>query len=134
MCSNTEAVQDNTKTAIAEWVSNVCRLNEDVKESAIDGSKLWIHEDHVKMHKNDPSLAGWVVRSEHCEDGHGRTHCYYPIHCGCNGIRFWCVYVNINKDDKLNYGKLFRLVSHNSGDVDPLVETLQDNELARPCV
>jgi hypothetical protein len=91
-------------TTIEEWIK--------LTDSKANATDLHIHKDHLGKLSLD-EITGWIIMEEHAKDYYN----YYPIKTTANGIRFACVYVNINKKSE-HYGKLFRLTSHIGGHID----------------
>ena len=90
------------------------RINEwiELTDNKLTVNDVYIHPDHLMM-LDISELKGWIIRKEHVHNYYE----YYPIKTTCNGIRFACIYVNINTNSK-EFGLLFRLTSHVSGEVD----------------
>ena len=69
------------------------RLNEWIKltNNKLDLNDAYIHSDHLML-LDIPELKGWIIREQDVPDYQN----YYPIKTMCNGIRYSCIYVNIN--------------------------------------
>ena len=98
-----------------EWIS--------MTGNQIDVKNVYIHPDHVDKLSNE-ELKSWIIMDEHLPPKTVSAE-FYPIQLNCNGIRFSCVYVNINRSSP-SFGELFRLTSHMSGDVELAPETFPD--------
>jgi hypothetical protein len=82
-------------------------------EGNISVDDIDIHPDHLD--KFNQPYDQWIIRVEDCAE----YASMYPLEFSGDGIRFKCVYVNINKTSK-NFRKLCRLTAwvNGSGQVD----------------
>lgn len=97
---------------IEEWI--------ELTDNKLKTDDVFIHANHLGKLSSE-EIKEWIIREEDKKDYQN----YYPIKTTSNGIRFCCVYVNVNKKDK-EFGKLFRLTAHVSGDVEINEETFYE--------
>ena len=104
--------------SLSEWIE-ITKNKIELKDICIDSK--WIGF----LEKND-DYSGWLIEEEDNKN-YGLSDSN-----GENGIRFHCVYININKNSP-DHGKLFRLTSFLSGDVDFAPETYYFTDYKHQC-
>jgi hypothetical protein len=99
----------------------------ELTDNKIKKDDICIEKSLIGLLKED-EYEGWIIRECDVADYYD----YYPIQTGCNGIRFHAIYVNINKKSP-KHGKLYRLTSFVTGDVDFSEETYYFKDYAHKC-
>ena len=74
-------------TTIDEWIG--------LTDNKLNKDDVYIHIDHLGKLDLE-TIKSWILMEEHVKDYYN----YYPLKQLCNGIRFACVYVNINKKSR----------------------------------
>lgn len=96
----------------------------DVTNNKLSVDDIDIHPDH--LNKFNKPYEDWILREEDCENYYEM----YPLEFTEDGIRFKCVYTNVNKNSP-NFRKLYRLtvwvngseqIDFNEEEYEPLIK------------
>ena len=94
---------------IKEWIV--------LTDNRISEADIVIQPCYLKQLDTE-EISGWVIKSDLASDYQD----WFPFMTHCNGIRWGCLYININKKSK-SFEKIYRLTQHMCGDVEFDLET-----------